>query len=370
MTGQQPHRDLPEEAPAVRMHRQGMSPVDENDKASDPQEQAARTRRQPEFSHGHRRVDWPGPLSEPYELTQDELDLLHSQATGHRWHGWRRLTADEDDYYAACSCGWRSTETGSVSLMLRQVKEHLDAVWAIRGGRPPTLATPAPAQGEGDASQPEMRPGERARELYAAADRQQERLSQALGRSTDLLSASEEQADRLVAALEHAAARIAPHWARTTASAQSSEVLQRRLERAKELRNGIVAAAAGLAAITEEVALVHQDLKTRHPGGSAEHRRLAGEASKPAGQAGLAGPGAAAGHAQGSQDLLDLVLSRLFQVGLSLQSAADLPHEAAMQPIDDALQRLDDTIREIRDRVFAARARDDLSDRAPRDGPG
>ena len=341
-----------------------MSPVDENDKASDPQEQAARTRRQSEFSH----VDWPGPFSEPDDLTQDEFDLLHSQATGHRWHGWRRLTVDED-YYAACSCGWRSTETGSLSPMLRQVKEHLDAVWAIRGGRLPTRVALAPAQGEGDASQREMRPDERARELYAAVDNQQERLSEALGRSTDLLSDSEEQADRLVAALEHAAARIAPEWARTTASAQSSEGLQRRLERAKALRNGIIAAAAGLAAMAEEVALVHQELKTRHPGGSAEHRRPAGEASNPAGQAGRASPGAGAGHAREGQDLLDLVVNRLFQVGLNLQSVADLPHEAAMKPIDDALQRLDDTIREIRDRVFAARARDGLSDRAPRDGP-
>jgi hypothetical protein len=369
MTGQQPHRDLPKEAPAVPMHRRGMSPFDENDKDRGAQEQAARTRRHPEFSQGHSQENWPGPLSEPYGLTQDELDLLHSQAVGHRWHGWRRLTADED-YYAACSCGWRSTETGSVSPMLSQVKQHLDAVWAIRGGRLPARATPAPARGqsEGDASQRDMRPGERAGELYAAADRQQERLSQALGRSTDLVSASEEQADRLVAALEHAAARIAPEWARTTASAQSSGVLQHRLERAKELRNGIVTAAAGLAAIAEEVALVHQGLKTRHPGGSAEHRRPAGEASKPAGQVGLAGPGAAAGQARGGQDLLDLVVSRLFEAGLSLQSAAGLPHEVAMQPIGDALQRLDDTIREIRDRVFAAR--DGLSDRAPRDGPG
>jgi len=345
------------------MRRRGMSPVDENDKASDPREQAARTRRQPGFSH----VDWAGPLGEPDGLTQGELDLLHSQATGHRWHGWRRLTADED-YYAACSCGWRSTDTGSVSLMLRQVKEHLDAVWAIRGGRPPARA--APARGEGDASWRGMRADERARELYAAVDHQQERLSQALGRSTDLLSASEEQADRLVAALEDAAGRIAPEWARTTASAQSSEGLQRRLERAKALRSGIVAAAAGLAAMAEEVALVHQGMKTRHRGGPAEHRRPAGQASKPAGQARPAGPGAGAGQAQGSQDLLDLVVSRLFRAGLSLQSAADLPHEAAMQPIDDALQCLDGTIREIRDRVFAARARDGLSDRAPRDGPG
>jgi len=352
------------------MHRLGMSPVDENDKARDPQEQAARAGHQWELSYGHGQVHWPHPLMEPNELTQDELDLLHSQATGHRWHGWRRLTADED-YYAACLCGWRSTETGSVSTMLRQVKEHLDAVWAIRGGRPSTQTAEASARDEGerDASQRGMRPDERARELYGAVDNQQERLSLALERSTDLLSASEDQADRFVAALEHAAARIAPGWARTTASVQGSEVLQRRLERAKELRTGIVAAAAALAVIAEEVALVHQDLKSRHPGGSAEHRRSAGEASKPARQAGLARTAAMAGQAHSGQDLLDQVVNRLFLAGLSLQSVADLPHEAVMQPVAEALERLDDTIRGIRDHVFAAGTRDGPDD-PPRNGPG
>jgi hypothetical protein len=345
--------------------------VDEHDKARDPEEQAADTRHQSEFNHRPRPVDWPDPLRAPYEPTQDELDLLHSRATGHRWHGWRRLTADED-YYAACSCGWRSTETGSVSPMLRQVKEHLDAVWAIRGGRPPARTTPARTrdQGERDAGQREIRPDERTRELYVAVNNQQERLSHTLGRSTDLLSASEEQADRLVAALEYAAARIAPDWARTGASVRRAEVLQRRLERAKELRTGIVAAAAALAAIAEEAALVHRDLKTRHPGGSAERRRLASEASKQAGQASQTDTANAVGKAQRDQDLLDQLVSRIFEAGLSLQSAADLPHEVTTQPIDDALQRLDDTIREIRDRVFAARPCDGPADPAPRNGPG
>jgi hypothetical protein len=173
-----------------------------------------------------------------------------------------------------------------------------------------------------------------------------------------------------VSALEYAAARIAPDWARTGASVRRAEILQRRLDRAKELRTGIVAAAAALAAIAEEVALVHPDVRTRHPGGSAERRRLAGEASKQAGQASQAGTATAAGKAQWNQDLLDQVVSRIFQVGLSLQSAADLPPEVAAQSIDDALQRLDDTIREIRDRVFAARTRDDPADPVPRNGPG
>jgi hypothetical protein len=365
---------------AIRRERQpfgctveGMSPVDENDKARNPQEQAAETRHQWELSHGHRRDDWPDPLREPYEPTQDELGLLHSQVPGHRWSGWRRLTGDED-YYAACSCGWRSTDTGFVSPMLRQVKEHLDAVWAIRGGRPPARATRAPARDEGEhgGGQRETGPGERARELHAAVENQQERLSRSLERSTNLLSASGEQADRLVGALEHAAAGIAPVWARTTASVRSAEVLQRRLERAKELRTGIVAAAAALTAMAEEVALVHHDPTTRHPRGAAEHRRLADQASTPAGEpdlAGLARATAAAGYAHRDQDLLDQVVNRLFQVGRSLDSAADLPHEAAMQQIADAQLRVDDTIREIRGRVLAARGHDGPVDPAPRNGP-
>jgi hypothetical protein len=130
--------------------------------------------------------------------------------------------------------------------MLRQIEEHLDAVQAVRGWRP--SAGPA-----------EMRPDERIRELYALVENQQRRLSQALEHSGDLLSASGDQAERFVAVLEHAAAKVAPEWARTGASVRSAEALQRRAERARELRNGIVAAAAAVAAIAEEVALVGQD---------------------------------------------------------------------------------------------------------------
>ena len=102
----------------------------ENDQARALQEQAARSRDLRELSYGRGHGDWPDPLAEPAELTQDELGLLNSQVPGHHWNGWRRLTGDED-YYAACSCGWRSTDTGDVSPMLRQVKAHLDAVPAI-----------------------------------------------------------------------------------------------------------------------------------------------------------------------------------------------------------------------------------------------
>jgi hypothetical protein len=100
------------------------------------------------------------------------------------------------------------------------------------------------------------------RELYAAAERQQRRLFQALGQSADLLSASEKQADRLVVALEHAAARVAPEWVNTEVL-RRAEALQHRVERARELRNGIVAATASLAVIAEESAAICLGLDTR-----------------------------------------------------------------------------------------------------------
>jgi hypothetical protein len=241
--------------------------MDEDTRARQPEDQAAKTRRQWELSHGHRREVWPYPLREPYEPAQDELDLLHSQVPGHRRSGWRRLTGDED-YFAACSCGWRSTETGYVSPMLRQVKDHLDDVRAVRGGgRAPRAAqVPGRPGREGEAGQHEVRQ-ERTRELYAAVDNQHTRLSQALEHSIDLLSASEGQADRLVTALEHAAAGMAPEWARTEASVRRAEALQRRTDHAKEVRDHIVATAATLAAIAEEVALINQHGETRRVSG-------------------------------------------------------------------------------------------------------
>ncbi|HXZ70706.1 MAG TPA: hypothetical protein VEH31_07535, partial [Streptosporangiaceae bacterium] len=120
--------------------------MDESARATEPEEQAAKT--------GHRGEDWPDPLSEPYESAPDELGLLHSQVPGHRWNGWRRLTGDEG-YFAACSCGWHSTETGDVSPMLRQVQQHLDAVRPVRGWHPAPRKEPAPGRtaGKRDASQ-------------------------------------------------------------------------------------------------------------------------------------------------------------------------------------------------------------------------
>jgi hypothetical protein len=237
-----------------------MSRMDENNKARAPEEQAARSRgfREQSYEHGH--GDRPDLLAESSELTRDELGMLHGQVPGHRWNGWRRLTGDED-YYAACSCGWRSIETGGVSPMLGQVKDHLDAVRAVRGWSPAARTAQAPE--EGDASQREAWQ-ERTRELCASAESQQRRLSQALRQSADLLAASEEQADRLVAALEYAAAGVAPEWAKTEASVRRAEILQRRADRAGELRNGIVAAAAALAVIADEIAAIHLGLENGH----------------------------------------------------------------------------------------------------------
>jgi hypothetical protein len=194
----------------------------------------------------------------------DEPGLLPSQVPGHRWNGWRRLTGDED-YYAACSCGWRSAETGCVRPMLRQVQEHLDAVRAVRGWRPASGAEAAGGRAgrENDAIKHDLRQ-QRARELYAAVQSQQQRLAQALEHSTDLLSASEYQADRLAAAFEHAATRVAPERVQAEASVRRAEALRRRADRAKEVRNHIVAAAGVLAAITEEVALLSQDQDAGH----------------------------------------------------------------------------------------------------------
>ena len=103
--------------------------MDVNDKAGDLQEQTARTDHVRKLGTGCRWEDWRDSLTEPCEPTPDELELLQSQVAGHRWDGWRRLT-DDEDYFAACSCGWRSSETGGLGPMLCQAKEHLDAVLA------------------------------------------------------------------------------------------------------------------------------------------------------------------------------------------------------------------------------------------------
>ena len=240
-----------------------------------PEEQAVITRQRWEFSYGHRREDWPGRLPEGCEPARDEFDLPLGKVSGRRCDGWRRMTGDEG-YFAACSCGWRGTETGHVSLMLRQVEDHVDAVRAVRGGRPSARAAQA-------------RAGTSARSAFARGGQ-----ISARGSCTRWWKASSyacrgpwstqltwcrpaRTRPRFVAVLEHAAARVAPEWAKTGAAVRREEALQRQAERAKGWRDGIVAAAGALAAIAQEVALAGQDLETCYRGGSAEYRRLAGE---------------------------------------------------------------------------------------------
>jgi anti-anti-sigma factor len=64
--------------------------------------------------------------------------------------------------------------------------------------------------------------------------------------------------------------------------------------------------------------------------------------------------GAAGGPSPATRDLLDRVVDRLFQVGLTLQSAGSLPAEAARTRIGEALDQLDDAILQIRDYVFVS----------------
>ena len=223
--------------------------MDENDKARALEEQAARSRDLRELSYGRGHGDWHDPPAESADLTQDELGLLSSQVQGHHWNGWRRLTGDED-YYAACSCSWRSTDTGGVGPMLVQVKDHLNAIRQSRGWPPShghrhrTSPGPIPAR-VGPctfASAPEG----------SAPPREASKCGVPVSESlTDLLSASAEQADRLVTELERGQS------ARTGASTPIAEIVQHKVERARELRKAIAAAAAALAVITEEIAAIH-----------------------------------------------------------------------------------------------------------------
>jgi hypothetical protein len=160
--------------------------------------------------------------------------------------------------------------------MLGQVKDHLDAVRQARGGCPSTLAPARDESGRG-ARQREQR--EDVRELRTPRQGQHGRLSRTLQHSTDLLSASADHADRLVAELERG------EWAKTSGCAEGAETVQHKVERANELRRVIVAAAGALAVIAEEIAGLHRDLETRRPGGSAGHQRLPGDVSETAGTA-------------------------------------------------------------------------------------
>jgi hypothetical protein len=101
--------------------------------------------------------------------------------------------------------------------------------------------------------------------VYAAVENQHGRLAQELKHSTDLLSASEDEADRLVAVLQHAAANVVPEWAKSETSVRRAETLRRRADRAREVRDHIVAAAGALAVIAEEIAVLNQDREPAIP---------------------------------------------------------------------------------------------------------
>ena len=66
----------------------------------------------------------------------------------------------------------------------------------------------------------------------------------------------------------------------------------------------------------------------------------------------LARAAVTAQQAHRGRELLDTITTRLFQLGLNLQAAIDLPADIVQQRIEEALEHLDDTIREIRDTAF------------------
>jgi anti-anti-sigma factor len=76
------------------------------------------------------------------------------------------------------------------------------------------------------------------------------------------------------------------------------------------------------------------------------------DATGPRQQADLAVLARTAVADQDTRDLLDRVVHRLFQVGLSLEVASGLPGDVARRRIGDALDRLDDVIGEIRSYAF------------------
>jgi anti-anti-sigma factor len=73
----------------------------------------------------------------------------------------------------------------------------------------------------------------------------------------------------------------------------------------------------------------------------------------------------AADQSQVTRDLLDRVTHHLFQVGLSLQTAAGLPGDVLRERLADALDQLDDVIHEIRDYAFTSGGDGDGADPGP-----
>ena len=64
---------------------------------------------------------------------------------------------------------------------------------------------------------------------------------------------------------------------------------------------------------------------------------------------------AAVRSAHRCHELLDTIITRLFQVGVSLQTAADLSCDTVRPDLEEALRILDGTISQIRDTTFATR---------------
>lgn len=56
-----------------------------------------------------------------------------------------------------------------------------------------------------------------------------------------------------------------------------------------------------------------------------------------------------------TDELLDVAVGGIFDVGLILQTAVDLPRDVTAQRIAEALRRLDEIVRKIRDHVLAGR---------------
>jgi signal transduction histidine kinase len=67
------------------------------------------------------------------------------------------------------------------------------------------------------------------------------------------------------------------------------------------------------------------------------------------------------------RDLLDTIIITLFDVGLSLQAAIDLPAQATRQRITEALGHLDEVIGQIRDTAYTG---GNLQDAARMSKPG
>jgi hypothetical protein len=58
-------------------------------------------------------------------------------------------------------------------------------------------------------------------------------------------------------------------------------------------------------------------------------------------------------QAQPVQGLLDRIVTALYQVGVGLQTAVELPRDTATQRIEEALGTLNDLIIDIRDTALA-----------------